>query len=79
LNFQGIPFLSTYDPSDLSGSSIDLLGFERGYLFLVDKILPGLTATAVRPRYFSGLLLAPQDSGTEQENIRRRRLEFQVA
>jgi hypothetical protein len=71
-----IPFLSAYDPSDLPGGSIDPLGFERGYLFLADKILPGLTATAARPRYLSmvcaGTLLAPADCGSERENIRRR-------
>jgi len=48
-------FLSAYDPSDLPGGSIDPLGFERGYLFLADKILPGLTNVANRPRYFSML------------------------
>ena len=49
--------LTAYDPSDLPGGSIDPLGFERGYLFLADKILPGLTNVANRPRYF-GLLCA---------------------
>jgi len=48
-------FLTAYDPSDLPGSSLDPLGFERGYLFLADKILPGLTNVARRPRYFSVL------------------------
>ena len=47
------PFLTAFDPSDLPGTSIDPLGFERGYLFLADKILPGLTNVANRPRYFS--------------------------
>jgi len=38
----GFPiFLTACDPSDLSGGSLDPLGFERGYLFLADKILPG--------------------------------------
>ncbi len=50
-------FLTAYDPSDLPGGSIDPMGFERGYLFLADKILPGLTNVASRPRYF-GLLCA---------------------
>lgn len=49
--------LTAYDPTDLPGGSIDPLGFERGYLFLADKILPGLTNVANRPRYF-GLLCA---------------------
>src|SRR5690606_7123171 len=48
-------FLTAYDPSDLPGGSVDPLGFERGYLFLADKILPGLTNVADRPRYFSVL------------------------
>ena len=52
----GLPvFLTAYDPSDLPGSSLDPLGFERGYLHLADKILPGLTNVADRPRYFSVL------------------------
>lgn len=50
-------FLTAFDPSDLPGSSIDPLGFERGYLFLADKILPGLTNVAACPRYF-GVLCA---------------------
>lgn len=48
-------FLTQFDPSDLPGSSLDPMGFERGYLFLADKILPGLTNVADRPRYFSVL------------------------
>jgi hypothetical protein len=52
----GLPvFLTAYDPSDLPGSSLDPLGFERGYLHLADKLLPGLTNVADRPRYFSVL------------------------
>lgn len=70
------PFLTAYDPSDLPGGSIDPLGFERGYLFLADKILPGLTNAAGRPRYFSvlcaGSLLAPPGAGNERTNIRMR-------
>ena len=54
-------FLTSYDPSDLPGSSIDPLGFEKGYLFLADKILPGMTNVASKPRYFpllcAGILL----------------------
>ena len=48
-------FLTQYDPSDLPGGSLDPMGFERGYLLLADKILPGLTNVADRPRYFSVL------------------------
>ena len=70
------PFLTAYDPSDLPGGSIDPLGFERGYLFLADKILPGLTNAAGRPRYFSvvcaGSFLAPPGTGSDRNNIRMR-------
>jgi hypothetical protein len=70
------PFLSAYDPSDLPGGSIDPLGFERGYLFLADKILPGLTNAAGRPRYFSVIcaasLLAPSGTDNERKNARMR-------
>jgi hypothetical protein len=70
------PFLSAYDPSELPGGSIDPLGFERGYIFLADKILPGLTNAAGRPRYFSvvcaGSLLAPPGTDNERSNIRMR-------
>ena len=70
-------FLTAYDPSDLPGTSIDPLGFERGYLFLADKIFPGLTNVASRPRYFgllcTGVYLAghPADA-TQRELIRKR-------
>jgi len=50
-------FLTAFDPSDLPGTSVDPLGFDRGYRFLADKILPGLTNVADRPRYF-GMLCA---------------------
>lgn len=50
-------FLTSYDPSDLPGNSVDPLGFDRGYLALADQILPGLTNVANQPRYF-GLLCA---------------------
>lgn len=53
-----MPFLTAYDPSDLPGGSIDPLGFDRGYALLADKILPGLTNVASRPRYFSTLCAA---------------------
>ena len=56
-------FLTAYDPSDLPGSSIDPLGFERGYLFLADKILPGLTNVASHPRYFALLCAGIHLSG----------------
>lgn len=48
-------FLTDYDPSDLPGGSIDPLGFDRGYGFLADKLLPGMTNVANQPRYLSVL------------------------
>src|SRR6187431_2426468 len=74
----GFPFfLTAYDPSDLPGGSLDPLGFERGYLFLADKILPGLTNVASRPRYFALLCAGIQLSGdhgsrSEREQILHR-------
>jgi|SRR6185437_14985517 len=70
-------FLTTYDPSDLPGFSVDPLGFEGNYLFLADKILPGLTNVASRPRYFAlictGVLLCGDVSdATPRETIQRR-------
>jgi hypothetical protein len=62
-----LPFLTAYDPSDLPGTSVDPLGFDRGYNFLADQILPGLTNVARQPRYFgllcAGALLGPDSSG----------------
>jgi len=71
-------FLTAYDPSDLPGSSIDPLGFERGYLFLADKILPGITNVAAHPRYFALLCAGIQLSdglvdATRREVVRKHR------
>jgi hypothetical protein len=73
-------FLTAYDPSDLPGTSIDPLGFERGYLYLADKILPGLTNVASHPRYFALICAGVQLSGdtvdvTRRELVRQRRQE----
>jgi len=71
-------FLTAYDPSDLPGGSVDPLGFERGYLFLADKILPGMTNVAQCPRYFAvlcaGAKLAQVDADDpprKQYDVRR--------
>jgi hypothetical protein len=64
-------FLTAYDPSDLPGTSIDPLGFERGYLFLADKILPGLTNVAAHPRYFALLCTGIHLSNTTIDSDRR--------
>ena len=70
------PFLTSYDPSDLPGGSIDPLGFDRGYIFLADQLLPGLTNAAGRPRYFSMMCaatqLAPEEGRTEREKLQIR-------
>ncbi|NNB85289.1 hypothetical protein [Corallococcus exiguus] len=50
-----VPFLTALDPSDLPGGSVDPMGFDRGYTLLADKLLPGLTNVASRPRYLSML------------------------
>ena len=66
-----------YDPSDLPGGSIDPLGFERGYLFLADKILPGMTNVANCPRYFgmmcAGVSLVPEDIGKPPKELAAQR------
>ncbi|MFH1021814.1 MAG: hypothetical protein V1809_00320 [Planctomycetota bacterium] len=67
-------FLTSYDPSDLPGASIDPLGFERGYLFLADKILPGLTNVASRPRYIALLCAGSQLSGDQDNRSEREQI-----
>ena len=73
-------FLTAYDPSDLPGSSIDPLGFERGYLLLADKILPGLTNVASHPRYFAllcaGIHLSGDTTDDRREVVRKHRQEI---
>jgi hypothetical protein len=72
-------FLTAYDPSDLPGGSIDPLGFERGYLFLADKILPGMTNVASCPRYFgvicAGAMLSQVANDASQRELRVNRQE----
>lgn len=73
------PFLTSYDPTDLPGGSVDPLGFDRGYTWLAEKILPGLTNAADQPRYLSALcaalILADGASSAatprERERVRR--------
>lgn len=73
------PFLTSYDPTDLPGGSVDPLGFDRGYTWLAEKILPGLTNAADQPRYLStlcaALVLAEGASSAttprERERVRR--------
>lgn len=73
------PFLTAYDPTDLPGGSVDPLGFDRGYNWLAEKILPGLTNAADQPRYLStlcaGLVLADESDSkiTPRERLKHRR------
>jgi hypothetical protein len=72
-------FLTAYDPSDLPSTSVDPLGFERGYLYLADGILPGLTNVAGVPRYFAilcaGIYLSGADRGLPQRRLMQARRE----
>jgi hypothetical protein len=71
-----LPFLTAYDPSDLPGTSVDPLGFDRGYNFLGDQILPGLTNVARQPRYFgllcAGALLGPESAAPTRTEVEAR-------
>jgi hypothetical protein len=51
-------FWSAYDPLDLASASIDVLGFQAGYIALADKLLPGFTTVTTSPRYVSMLCAA---------------------
>ena len=72
-----LPFLTAFDPTDLPGGSVDPLGFDRGYNFLADKILPGLTNVASQPRYFgllcAGAVLGKGGTNTRADAIERER------
>lgn len=69
-------FLSAYDPSDLPGGSIDPLGFERAYLWLAERWLPGMTNVATSPRYFGmmcGAIRLVNGQGEAPQLLARRR------
>lgn len=70
------PFLTDWDPTDLPGTSVDPLGFDRGYNSLADKILPGLTNVAAYPRYLSllcaGAWLSPGGPSPTPHEIQQR-------
>jgi hypothetical protein len=72
-------FLTAYDPNDLPGVSMDALGFDRGYTFLADSILPGMTNVASRPRYLSalcaGLYFADVNASDSPYRMREKRRE----
>ena len=58
------PFLTVFDPTDLPGTSVDPMGFDRATTFLSDRLLPGLTNVASIPRYLSMLCAAASLDGT---------------
>ncbi|MCA1565745.1 MAG: hypothetical protein LC803_08935 [Acidobacteria bacterium] len=75
-------FLTAYDPLDLASNSIDVLGFQRGYIALADKILPGFTTITTSPRYVPMLCAAIRmaqdkysDSTATPVRIRQQRLD----
>ncbi|MFN2493164.1 MAG: CHAT domain-containing protein [Pyrinomonadaceae bacterium] len=75
-------FLTSYDALDPASGSVDVLGFQLGYIALADKILPGFTTTTVAPRYVSMLCAALRlaqdkypDSTTTPVQLRLKRLE----
>lgn len=51
-------FWTAYDPLDLASGSIDVLGFQAGYIALANKLLPGFTTVTTSPRYVSMLCAA---------------------
>ncbi len=51
-------FWTMYDPLDLASTSLDPLGFARGYLALADRFLPSFTTVTTIPRYVSMLCAA---------------------
>ena len=51
-------FWTVYDPLDLASGSIDVLGFQAGYIALANKLLPGFTTVTTSPRYVSMLCAA---------------------
>lgn len=51
-------FWTAYDPLDLASASIDVLGFQAGYIALANKVLPGFTTVTTSPRYVSMLCAA---------------------
>src|SRR5688500_9222174 len=48
-------FWSAYAPLGLASRSIDVLGFQAGYVALANNLLPGFTTVTPSPRYVSML------------------------
>jgi hypothetical protein len=51
-------FWSAFDPLDMAGDSVDVLGFGAAYVALADRILPGFTTITTIPRYLGMLSYA---------------------
>jgi len=58
-------FWTAFDPLDVASGSIDPVGFLRGYLALVDRLLPGLTTVTDVPRYGSMICAAASAAAAE--------------
>lgn len=58
-------FWTAHDSLDLASGSIDVLGFQAGYIALADKFLPGFTTVTTSPRYVSMLCAAIAKAETE--------------
>jgi hypothetical protein len=76
-------FATAYDPLDLASDSIDPLGFQKAYMALADRLLPGFTTVTSVPGYLpmlcAGVRIAeelhPYDKNRETAKARARRLE----
>lgn len=71
-------FWTAYDPLDLASGSIDVLGFQTGYVALANKLLPGFTTVTTSPRYVSMLCAAVRAAeavfpGPEDSTVRIRK------
>lgn len=74
-------FWTAYDPLDLVGDSIDVLGLQGSYVVLADRLLPGFTTLTAYPRYVSMLCAAIElaegefpETGEPLTRLRHKRL-----
>ncbi len=70
-------FWTAYDPLDLASGSIDVLGFQGGYVALANKLMPAFTTVTTSPRYVSMLCAAVRAAeaafpGTADSTVRVR-------
>ena len=49
---------SAFDPLDMATDSVDVLGFQRAYVYLANQLLPGFTTITTTPRYLAMLCAA---------------------